>query len=76
KVKLKKVLKTTSFEELKKNEKDKGFSEAISYRENKNKKIPFFHLGPKNDWRTILNKDIKKKLEKLLEKELKELSYI
>ena len=76
KVKLKKVLRTTSFEALKKNEIDKGFSEAIAYRENKNKKIPFFHLGPKNDWKTILNKDLKIKLEKLFEKELKELSYI
>ena len=76
KVKLKKVLRTTSFEALKKNEIDKGFSEAIAYKENKNKKIPFFHLGPKNDWKTILNKDLKIKLEKLFEKELKELSYI
>ena len=76
KVKLKNVLRTTSFEALKKNEIDKGFSEAIAYRENKNKKIPFFHLGPKNDWKTILNKDLKIKLEKLFEKELKELSYI
>jgi hypothetical protein len=42
KVKLKKVLRTTSFDALKKNEIDKGFSEAITYRENKNKKIPFF----------------------------------
>ena len=76
KVKLKNVLRTTSFEALKKNEIDKGFSEAITYRENKNKKIPFFHLGPKNDWKTILNKDLKIKLEKLFEKELKELSYV
>ena len=76
KVKLKTALRTTSFELLKNKEKEKGFSEAITSREDKNKKISFFHLGPKNDWRALLKHDLKIQLEKNFEKELKELSYI
>ena len=73
--KIKKVLKTTSFEKLKQNEIDHGFSEAVSSKEDKNQKIPFFNLGPKNDWRKIINNDLKSKLESIFEKDLKELSY-
>jgi hypothetical protein len=76
KVKLKKVLRTTSFETLKKNEIDKGFKEAVPTRENKDKKIPFFNLGPKNNWKEILSEDLKVKLDKIFEKELRELGYI
>ena len=68
-------VQSSSFDELKNIEKADGFLETVSSK-NESKKIPFFHLGPKNDWRTILNKDLKIKLEKLFEKELKELSYI
>ena len=55
KSKLKTVLKTTIFEKLKQNEIKRGFSEAIPSQSNKSKKIPFFNLGPQNDWRKILN---------------------
>ena len=74
--KLKKVLRTTSFEKLKKNEIEKGFSEAVVSRKDKNKKITFFHLGPKNDWKVILKEESKKELEKIFEQELKELLYL
>ena len=73
--KIKIVLKTTSFEKLKKNEIDHGFSEAVTSKEDRKKKIPFFNLGPKNDWREIINDDLKVKLESIFEKDLKELSY-
>ena len=73
--KIKNVLKTTSFEKLKQNEIDHGFNEAVPYKEKKDKKIPFFNLGPKNDWKKILNDDFKLKLENVFEKDLKELSY-
>ncbi|MAJ65700.1 MAG: sulfotransferase [Candidatus Pelagibacter sp.] len=76
KFKLKKVLSSTTFEKLKKNETEKGFSESVISRKNKNKKIPFFFLGPKNDWKNILNKNLKVEIENKFEKELKELSYI
>ncbi len=75
KEKIKIVLKTTSFEKLKKSEIDHGFSEAVDSKEDKNKKIPFFNLGPKNDWRQIISDDLKVKLESIFEKDLKELSY-
>ena len=52
------------------------FITFMSCSGDKNKKISFFHLGPKNDWRKILNTEIKVKLEKTFEKELKELTYI
>ena len=73
--KIKNVLKTTSFEKLKQNEIDHGFNEAVPYREKKNKKVPFFYLGPKNDWKKIINEDFKLKLENAFGKDLKELSY-
>ena len=40
---------------------------------NRNK---FFFLGPKNDWRKILDKSISDEIEKKFEKEMKELNYI
>ena len=73
--KIKRVLKTTTFEKLKQNEIDHGFSEAVTSRENKDKKIPFFNLGPKNNWKEILDKDLKLKLEDIFSKDLKELFY-
>lgn len=76
KIKLKNTLKSTSFENLKKNEAEKGFSEAVTSNKDHNKKISFFHLGPKNDWRKILNNDLKIKLDETFERELKELSYL
>lgn len=76
KTKIKIVLNSTSFEALKKNEINKGFSEAVPTREDKNKKIPFFHLGPNNNWKKFLNKDLTLRLDKTFDKELKELFYI
>ena len=73
--KLKNSVQSTSFNKLKDNEKKHGFSEAILSKKS-NKKIPFFFLGPENDWKMILPKDLKTKLNKTYEKNLKELSYI
>ena len=75
KTKVKTALNTTVFEKLKQNEEDIGFSESIPSQYNKDKKISFFNLGPKNDWRKILNKDTKIKLDNFFKNELKELSY-
>ena len=73
--KIKTVLKTTNFEKLKQDEINHGFSESVISREDKNKKIPFFNLGPKNDWKKIINDDLKVKLQNIFEKDLKDLSY-
>ena len=75
KSRVKTVLKTTIFEKLKQNENEKGFSEAIQSQSNKSKKIPFFNLGPKNDWKKILDEGLKEKLGDIFKKDIKELSY-
>ena len=67
-------VKTTNFENLKKLEKNHGFKESILSK-NGSKKIPFFHLGPKNDWRCIFNKNYQEKLKLIFENNLKELNY-
>jgi hypothetical protein len=74
KIKLKNSINSTSFHKLKKNEKKFGFSESISSRKGK-KQIPFFFLGPENDWKKILDDELKIKLNRVFEKNLKELSY-
>ena len=38
-------------------------------------KIPFFNLGPKNNWKKILNDDLRDKLNNIFKKQLDELSY-
>ena len=73
--KLKNVIKTTSFENMQNLEKEKGFIEGKVDKKT-GKKIPFFNLGSKNDWRQLLDSKIKKKLEVAFEKEMKELGYL
>ena len=53
----------------------RGFSEAVFDRVDKNKKVPFFNLGPNNNWKKILDKDLVKKIDEVFEKDLKELNY-
>ena len=73
--KLKNVVKTTSFHELKKKEKETGFFEA-----SKDKKTgaikPFFNLGQKNNWKKMLSENDQKKITKIYKKELLELGYL
>ena len=59
---------------MQKIEKKKGFVEAVSDKNGKD--VKFFNLGPKNDWKKILNKEIAIKIEKLFEKEMRELNYL
>ena len=68
------VLKSTSFDNLKKKEIKNGFSESITSRKN-NEQIPFFNLGPDNDWKKKLDKELKKKLNNTFKKNLIELNY-
>ena len=72
--KLKNSVNSTSFSKLKKNEKEKGFSEAI-YSKKKKEMIPFFNLGPDNDWKTILDKEFAEKLSEKFKNDLKEFGY-
>ena len=75
KKKLENAINSTSFEKLKKEETVKGFSEAILSKQ-RNKKIPFFYLGPENDWKKILDEKIQTKLLETFKDNLKELLYI
>ena len=69
------AINSTSFEALKNLEKSKGFVESVISNNDK-KKIPFFHLGPENDWKKILKKETIVDLEKNFKNSLKDLNYI
>ena len=69
------AINSTSFETLKSLEKNKGFVEQVLSINDK-KKIPFFYLGPKNNWKKILKKDIQHNIEKNFNQSLKDLNYI
>ena len=69
------VLDTTSFEKLQRLENEEGFFEAKKDKKT-GKKIPFFNLGPKNDWKTLLDQKIREKIEKAFRKEMIELNYL
>ena len=71
--KAKNAVKSTSFENLKKIEKMSGFSESIISRQEK--KIPFFHLGPKNEWQKNFDTKFIKKINNIFKKNLIELNY-
>ena len=72
--KLKKVIDSTLFDKLRKEEQDKGFTESVLSRDGK-RKIPFFNLGPKNDWNKILNIKMVKQIEEVFAESMKDLSY-
>ncbi len=69
------TLETTDFDRMKTLEKEKGFFEAKVNAET-GKKIPFFNLGPKNDWKKMLDVNIRKKIEQAFKKEMVELGYL
>ena len=68
------VIKTTSFQNLKKLEKEGGFDEN-AYKDKK-EKIPFFYLGPDNKYQKKLHEKIILDIENKFKKEMKELKYI
>ena len=73
--KFKNVIETTKFDNMKKLEETKGFIEArINHKTGK--KVEFFNLGPKNDWKTNLEDKVRAKIEKAFQKEMKELNYL
>jgi len=72
--KAKNAIGSTSFEKMKNLENTTGFVEAVESKKN-SKKIPFFYLGPKNDWKNIFDYNYQKKLNSIFETNLKELNY-
>jgi len=73
--KLKNAINTTTFDKMKILEKNQGFSESVLSKKDP-KKIPFFYLGPKNDWRNIFDEEYKKKLTSIFKANLQELNYL
>ena len=63
------IIDSCNFENLRTQEDQKGFIEAPKNRN-------FFFLGPKNDWKYILDEKIKKDIELTFYKEMKELNYL
>ena len=72
--KLKNSVNSTNFNKLKNDEKNNGFIEAVLSKKNE-EKIPFFNLGPNNNWRKILDKDKQEKLTNIFKDDLIELGY-
>ena len=74
-VKLNKAIKTTEFENMKKKEENETFYEAPLDIVNNRRKI-FFNLGPKNDWRKLLDEKNRDKIENSFKREMIELGYL
>jgi len=73
--KINEAIEHSSFDKLKKDEKKLELIEAPVDSKTKNKK-QFFYLGPKNNWKELLPNEIKQKIEKRFEKEMRELGYL
>ena len=73
--KFKKAIETTNFSILKKKENKDGFFEAM-FSKKESKKIPFFNLGFKSDWKKVLDKKIVEVIEKKFGREMKDIGYI
>jgi len=73
-IKINNCIKTTNFEILKNKEKKEGFSENV-YSKKINKKIDFFHLGPKNKWEKVVPKEFHEKINNIFKEDLKNLKY-
>ena len=74
-LKNKKILETTTFDNLKKMEKRGEFLENAKNKLTK-ETVNFFHLGPENKWQDIPDKKIINEIEKNFYKEMKELGYL
>ncbi len=69
------AIKTNDFENLKNIERENGFVEATKDHETgKTKK--FFNLGPKNNWKNILDDEIRNSIENEFRIEMNELGYL
>ena len=75
KKKFKNTLDSTDFKSMQKLESEKGFDESVIDKKS-GKKIKFFHLGEKTDWKNSLDIRIQKKIQTAFEKEMIELDYL
>jgi len=73
--KVEKVIDETKFSKMKDLEKKVGFDEA-KINDNTGKVVPFFNLGPKNNWKKNLDVDLSSKIEEVFREEMIELNYL
>ena len=66
-------INSTNFVNLKNKENNEGFEESSI--NSVKKKVNFFNMGFKNDWRKLLSKEIVEKISLQFENELKEIGY-
>ena len=71
---IKKIIKETEFEKLEKLEEKFGFKE--SPKNKKGQRNKFFRKGEINQWQDSLDPKIKNSIERVCEKEMKELGYL
>ena len=72
--KAKKVVQSCEFSKMQKMEKEKGFPEAVMNK-NESKKISFFHLGAKNNYKELLDTEIVDEMNSVYKDQLKEFNY-
>ena len=72
--KAKNIINSTNFEKLKTKENELGFEEAITSKKTK-KKIPFFNLGPSNEWEKLVPSEFQNQINDSFKKDLKEFKY-
>ena len=73
--KFKRAIEACSFKNLKSIESKSGFVESVLDSESDSKKN-FFNLGPDNDWKKLLNKNIRLEIEEKFKDEMVELGYL
>ncbi|MBD1157411.1 sulfotransferase domain-containing protein [Pelagibacterales bacterium SAG-MED20] len=69
-----KAIESTSFEKMKKFEENGSFKEN-KYKKNSKEKIKFFYLGNKNNWKNLLNNEIKDNMNKYYKEDLIKFEY-
>ena len=69
------AVELSSFDRLKKIEENEGFVESVKNIET-GKKETFFNLGPNNDWKKNLDKNVTKEINEKFEIEMRELGYL
>ena len=70
-----KAIEACSFHNLRTAEDKEGFIESVHDKKSNSKK-KFFYLGPNNDWKKLLDKDIRLEIEEKFNLEMKELGYL
>tara|TARA_B100000424_G_C22874934_1_gene465870 strand:+ start:55 stop:894 length:840 start_codon:yes stop_codon:yes gene_type:complete len=72
--KIQNIIDTTSFNNLQKMEKEGKFDENMPGINNE--RIQFFNKGPSNNWKKQLDKKIQEDIERIFNKEMKDLGYL